>query len=309
MNNGKMSKSSRLKRLKSIAWSICRAFLLIGLAYIVLYTIVYIIVVSVRAPEEMMNPAVVWITRTFTLDNIKYAIEFMEYWVSLGRTALVSVVCTLLQCISCAFAGYGFARFKFKGRNVLFACAIMTLLVPTQITMLPQFINYVRAENATGIIMIDTPIPLMANAVMGMGLRSGLFIYLFRQFFKNMPKELEEAAYIDGCSPMAAFFRVIFGNARSIFLVVFVLSIVWYWNDYYTVSMFYSSAHPLSITLQNLHSVLNMSRNAEGLPFTATENAVIMKSGALLFLLPILLLYSVLQKRFTQSITDSAIVG
>lgn len=304
-----INKSRQIKRLKSGIWSFCRALLLVGLAYIVLYTIVYIISISVRAPEEMMNPAVIWITRTFTADNLKYAIEFMGYWSSLGRTALIAVSCTLLQCLSCSFAGYGFARFKFKGRNVLFACAILTLLVPTQITMLPQFLNYVRVENFTGIQMIDTPIPLMVNSILGMGLRSGLFVYLFRQFFKNMPKELEEAAYIDGCDPLAAFFRVIFGNAKSIFLVVFLLSLVWYWNDYYTVPMFFSSAQPLSGSLQSLHAVLDMSRDINGIPFTASGRAVITKAGSLLFLLPILILYCVLQKRFTQSITDSAIVG
>ena len=244
----------KLKKIRNILWSICRSFLLIGLAYIVLYTIVYIIVVSVRSSEEMLDPAVVWITHRFTLSNFKYAIEYMEYWGALFRTSFVSLSCTVLQCFSCAFAGYGFARFDFKGRGVLFGCAILTLLVPTQVTMLPQFINYVRAETALHIPLIDTPVPLMANAVLGMGLRSGLFIYLFRQFFRNMPKELEEAAYIDGCSPMKAYFRVILGNAKSIFLVVFLLSLVWYWNDYYTVPIFYSSSYPLSIVLQNLYS-------------------------------------------------------
>lgn len=299
----------KLKKIRNILWAICRAFLLIGLAYIVLYTIVYIIVVSVRTSEEMLNPAVVWITHKFTLSNFKYAIEHMEYWGAVFRTSLVAISCTVFQCFSCAFAGYGFARFNFKGRTTLFGCVILTLLVPTQVTMLPQFINYVRAESVLHISMINTPIPLILNSILGMGIRSGLFVYLFRQFFKNMPKELEEAAYIDGCSPMKAFFRVIIGNAKSIILVVFLLSLVWYWNDYYTVPMFYSSSYPLSIVLQNLYDVLNAARTEAGIPFTASETMVIIKSACLLFLLPILTLYVILQKRFTQSITDSAIVG
>lgn len=297
------------KRFSSAVWSFFRAVLLIGLAFVVLYTVVYMLVVSFRDPKEMMNPAVTWITRTFTLENYHYAIKFLDYGSAFFRSFILTLGCTLLQCFTCAVTGYGFARFKFKGNGILFACALLTMLVPTQTIMMPQFINYVRFSNVTGIELIDTPLPMMLNAILGMGLRSGLFVYLSRQFYKNLPKELEEAAYIDGCGPIKAFFKVALGSSWSIILVIFLLSFVWYWNDYYTTTMFYSSAKPLSLELSNLHSVLNTGRMDNGDPFVFSHVVVILESGALLFLAPVLILYMVLQKRFTQSITDSAIVG
>lgn len=297
------------KRFTGAVWSFCRAVLLVGLAFVVLYTVVYMLVVSFRDKDEMLNPAVTWITRTFTLENYRYAIEYLEYGASFLRSFLLTLGCTVLQSFTCAVTGYGFARFKFKGNGVLFACALLTMLVPTQTIMMPQFINYVRFSNISGIELIDTPLPMMLNAFLGMGLRSGLFVYLSRQFYKNLPKELEEAAYIDGCGPVKAFFKVALGNSWSIILVIFLLSFVWYWNDYYTTTLFYSSAKPLSLSLSNLHAALNTGRMENGEPFVFSHVVTILESGALLFLAPVLALYAVLQKKFTQSITDSAIVG
>lgn len=310
MNVSKINMTpAKRKRITGAAWGFCRAVLLIGLAFVVLYTIVYMLVVSFRAPEEMMNPAVTWITRTFTLENYKYAVEYLEYGKAFLRSFLLTLGCTLLQCFTCAVTGYGFARFKFKGNGILFACALLTMLVPTQTIMMPQFINYVRFSNMSGVELIDTPIPMMLNAVLGMGLKSGLFVYLSRQFYKNLPRELEEAANIDGCGPIAAFFRVALGSSWSIILVIFLLSFVWYWNDFYTTTLFYSSAQPLSLKLNILHSALITGRMEGGLPFSFSHIVVILESGAILFMAPVLILYAVLQKRFTQSITDSAIVG
>ncbi len=300
---------ARKKRIMGTLWSIFRAILLIGLSFVVLYTIVYMLVVSVRAPEEMMRPAVTWITRTFTLDNFRYAIEYMDYVAAFLRTFVLTLGCTLLQCFTCAITGYGFARFKFKGNKIFFACALLTMLVPTQTIMLPQFINYVRFSNMTGVELIDTPVPMMLNAVLGMGLKSGLFVYLSRQFYKNLPKELEEAAYIDGCGPIKAFFKVALGSSWSIIIVIFLLSFVWYWNDYYTTTLFYSSAQPLSLKLNILHSALITGRLEDGSAFSFPHIVVILESAALMFMAPVLILYAVLQKKFTQSITDSAIVG
>lgn len=308
MTKTKISPAQK-KKITGALWSFCRAVLLVGLAFVVLYTIIYMIVVSIRSPEEMMNPAVTWITRTFTLENYRYAIEYMDYAAAFLRSFLLTLGCTLLQCFTCAVTGYGFARFKFKGNNLLFACALLTMLVPTQTIMMPQFINYVRFSNVSGVELIDTPLPMMLNAVLGMGLKSGLFVYLSRQFYKNLPKELEEAANIDGCGSIAAFFRVALGSSWSIILVIFLLSFVWYWNDFYTTTLFYSSAQPLSLELNILHSALITGRMEGGEPFSFSHIVVILESGALLFMAPVLILYVVLQKRFTQSITDSAIVG
>ena len=80
--------------------------------------------------------------------------------------------------------------------------------------------------------LTNTPWVMYLPAILGMGLRSGLFIYMFRQFFRNIPKELEEAAIIDGCGPYRTFLRVMVPNAGAIFLTAFLFSLVWYWNEY-----------------------------------------------------------------------------
>lgn len=288
---------------------IVRYFIILGLAFVILYPLLYMVSVSFREPRDLLDPAVVWLPRHVTLENYKMAATFMTYGSTLLRTAALVLPCTLLQCFTSSMTGYGFARFRFKGKNLLYAGALFTLLVPVQTVTMPQFISYSHFSNATGIPALNTPLPMALNALLGMGLRSGLFIYLFTQFYKTMPTEIEEAAYLDGCGPIRAYFQVAVRSAGSILLVSFLLSLVWYWNDYYTVVLYYSASQPMSLILANLSSILATARDASGQPYSVVQTSVFIQSGALLSILPILAIYVILQRRFTNSMISVGIVG
>lgn len=95
------------------------------------------------------------------------------------------------------------------------------------------------------------------------GIRAGLFIYLFRQFFRGLPKELEDAAYLDGCGPFKTFISVMVPNAASSFLTVFIFSIVWYWNDYYVSSMYFTKANTISLKIDGIANIISMYLTGE----------------------------------------------
>ena len=143
---------------------------------------------------------------------------------------------------------------------------------------------------------------------MGNGIRAGLMIFIFRQFFKGLPKELEDAAYLDGCGPFMTFIRVMIPNAASSFLTVFLFSVVWYWNDYYVSSTFFNKNQTIALMLKNLSTLLSQQlfNNADVSP---REQIVWMEAGCLIAILPILVMYIFLQKYFTEGIERSGLVG
>lgn len=297
------------RRGGEIVWSVARALLLIGLSFIILYPIIYMISVSFRMPDDLMDPSVVWIPKNFTFSNYEFVFIKTEYFPAFLRTLSLSLVCSIFQMFSCAMTGYGFARFRFKGRTLLFFGALLTFIVPPQIISMPLYTQYSAFTKATGIQMIGTILPSTLSAFFSQGLRAGLFIYLFRQFFKNLPLELEDAAHLDGCSPISAYFKVMLPNAAPMLLVTFILTFVWYWNDYINVALFFGQSKPLAVLLSGLSDLITTMRGANGTGYTMFENNVFVNTFCLLFILPPIIFYGFLQKRFTENLVNAGIVG
>ncbi len=308
MNKSEISYMRR-KRVFNLVWPIFRFLILFGLCFVILYPLIYMISCAFRDSSDMSDPTVMWIPRTLTLDVIKETAEVMDYGKTLLNTLLLNVGCSLVQVVSCALAGYGFARFKFKGRGILFGLVVMMILVPTQIIAIPQYMIFrYFGFGSFSVNLINTFACMYLPAIMGNGIRAGLMIYLFRQFFKGLPKELEDAAYLDGCGPFKTFIRVMVPNAGSSFLTVFLFSIVWYWNDYYVSSTFFTQNQTVALMLKNLSTLLQQQlfNNAE---VSVREQIVWMEAGCLLAIFPILILYIFLQKYFTEGIARSGLVG
>ena len=222
----------RRKRVFEAVWPFFRFFILFGLCFVILYPLIYMISCAFRDSADMSDPTVMWIPRHLTLEVIKETAGVMDIWKTLGTTLLLNIGCSLVQVASCALAGYGFARFKFKGKGLLFGIVVMMILVPSQIIAIPQYMLF-RHFGLFGleVNLINSKLCMYLPAAMGNGIRAGLMIFIFRQFFKGLPKELEDAAYLDGCGSLRTFVQVMIPNASSSFLTVFLFSVVWYWND------------------------------------------------------------------------------
>lgn len=304
-----LNQKKAAKKAVGIIWSIARAALLIGFAYIILYPVLYSLSVSIREPKDLMDPTVIWLPKNLTLDNIKFVFEQSGFTSAFFKTLGLSLLCSVLQMFSCAVTGYGFARFKFKGRTLLFFLALLTFVVPPQIISMPLYIQYSSFTHATGIPMINTIFPTSISALFAQGLKAGLFIYLFRQSYKGMPLELEDAAYLDGCGPIKAFSRIMIPNSGPMLMVSFILSLVWYWNDYINISLFFNKSKPLAVLLKSLDSVIRTMRTPEGLAYGDIEAHVYTVTFCFLFIIPPVVIYAVLQKRFTESLMSTSIVG
>lgn len=311
--------SFKLHKIADKIWSIFRFFLLIGMCYVLLYPLFYMLSTAFRPLNEVMDPSVVWIPKEFTMANITDVIKAMKYPVAIWHTVQIGIVSAILQIISCAIVGYGFARFKFKGRDALFFMVIFTILVPPQTIIIPSYLQfrYFDFFGVTKILGLITGSSISANllntgwtfylpSILGVGIRSGLYIYVFRQFFRGMPKELEDAALIDGCGPVKTFLKVMAPNANSAFLTVFLFSIVWQWNDYFFSVMYISKKSPISVALSTLKSAMSTVGLDTSDPLLTM---VRLQAGSLLTILPLLIMYLFVQKYFTESIERTGIVG
>ena len=266
----------------------------------------------------MSDPTVMWIPRHPSLQPIKDVLKVMNFGPTLLNTLLLNIGCSLVQVVTCSLTGYGFARFKFKGKNLLFGIVIMMILVPSQIILISQYMQFryfdifglIKLITGDTLTLTDTPWTMYLPALTANGIRAGLMILIFRQFFRGLPKELEDAAYLDGCGPLRTFAQIMVPNARSSFLTVFLFSVVWYWNDYYVSSSFFTNNETIAMMVKNLNTQLNLFLfNDATVQVSIREKIVWLEAGCLLSITPILIMYVFLQKYFTEGIERSGLVA
>lgn len=289
------------KRVASAAWAGLRGVLLVSMCFVLLYPLLYMLSMAFRSNQDLYDPSVIWIPKEFTLENLQTVIDVMKYPVSLGNTLVIVLGSTLLQLFSCAVVGYGFARFQFRGKGLLFALVIFSIIIPPQILSNPLYVLYNRMELLNNVLAFYLP------ATLASGIKSGFFIFIFRQFFRGLPSELEDSAYVDGCGPYRTFLYIILPNASAALLTVLLFSIVWYWNDFFYTNMFFSNTQTLTTSLYNIRAELvvdGVVTITDPVAFNAK-----LQAGCLLVVLPILLMYLFLQKYFTESAERTGIVG
>lgn len=308
----------RRKQIFDKVWPFFRFLIIAGLCFVILYPLIFMISCAFREQSDMNDPTVMWIPRNLTLSVIKETATAMKFDETIINTLKLNIGCSFVQVITSAITGYGFARFKFKGRNILFAVVIMMILVPSQIILIPQYMQFryfdflglFKLFTGDTINLINTAWTMYLPAFTANGIRAGLMILIFRQFFKGMPKELEDAAYLDGCGPFRTFVVIMIPNALSSFLTVFLFSVVWYWNDYYVSNSFFTSNQTIALMLKNIDTVLKMALfNDASLAVSARQLIVWMQAGCLISIAPMLILYIVLQKHFTEGVERSGLVG
>ena len=295
-------------RIRYLAWiwPAFRTFFLIGMSYVVLYPMLTMLTYSFRTASDVLDPSVVWIPRSVTLDHIWTAWNKLKYAESFRNTVEIDVISTLLQVFSCALVGYGFAKYQFWGRGLLFGLVLFTIVVPPQTVTVPLYLQY-RYFNPPGlgeINLLNTGWTFYLPSLFGVGLRSGLFIYIFRQFFRGMPNELLDAAKMDGSGHFRTFFRIMLPNALPAIMTVFLFSFVWHWNDFALSSMFLHNKHQ-TLSLMLAKGIDMLGRNINQDPVTL----IVANASALLVAIPPLIVFAVAQRYFIESVERTGIKG
>lgn len=308
------------KKIRETAVSIIRFFLLFGMCFLILQPILNKISISFMAEEDLYNSMVISIPEHFTSANYRLAGEFMEFWTTLRNTALVSLSIALIQIAVCTLVGYGFARFEFPGKKFWFACVMLMIVIPPQ-TLSSSLHLHFRFFDILGIFQLTTGntlnlrgsiLPYYLMSMGCMGLKNGLYIYMIRQFFRNIPKEMEEAAYVDGCSTFRTFIEIMLPESGPILMSCFLFAFVWQWTDSFYSKMFLGNMKLLSIQLTQIGEKLSnylvyTMHEATGASQGYTQ--CIISTGTLMVILPLLILYLFAQKGFVESISSTGIKG
>lgn len=306
------------KKAVEVAVSICRFILLFGMCFLILQPIFNKISVSFMTEKDLYNPIVINIPEHFTTENYKIASELMTYPKALTNSIIISLTIAVLQVGMCTLVGYGFARFKFPFKNFWFACVILVILIPPQ-TIASSLHLHFRFFDFLGIIKLITGdtinlrgsvIPYYLMSAGCMGLKNGLYIYMIRQFFRNIPEEMEEAAYVDGCGTLKTFFIIMLPEAKPILTSCFLFSFVWQWTDGFYSKMFLGSRPLVSTSLARIVDSLGAYiQRITGVKTTISiaYSNCILATGTLMIIVPLIVIYLFAQRAFVESISSSGI--
>lgn len=306
------------KKMMDTGVSICRFILLFGMCFLILQPILNKISVSFMTEEDLYNPIVVSIPEHFTTENYLLAAELMNYGKAIVNSFVISLTIAVLQIAMCTLVGYGFARFNFPLKKFWFACVIMVILIPPQTISSSLFLHF-RFFDVFGIFKLikgetinlrGSVLPYYLMSAGCMGLKNGLYIFLIRQFFRNIPVDMEEAAYVDGCGTLKTFVRIMLPEAKPILTSCFLFAFVWQWTDGFYSKMFLGTTSLVSTGLARL--VDSLGAYIQRLTGTLTTVSIaysncILATGTLMIIVPLIILYLFAQRAFVESISSSGI--
>ncbi len=278
---------------------IFRWLFIIGICFVILYPLISKICSSFFSIQDMYDPTVHYIPKNPTFDNYETALARLGYPTTLINTFTLSLLAGILQTASATLVGYGFARYKFKGRSFLFALVIIALVAPPYALLLPRFVMF------SNIGLLNTYIPTILMGVTGTGLKCSLYIFIMRQFFRGMPKELEEAAYVDGAGPVRTFIVIMLPSAVSMMVTCFLFSFVWQWLDTMYAQTFMADVRTIATSIGYLRDTAGQGLVAD----TQLGADLIKNAGIVIIILPLLVLYAFTQRFFVESIARSGLVG
>ncbi len=330
--------------LKKVIWTVFRLVLLIGISYIVLFPFFTKIAGSLMGPDDFVDVTVRLIPKNFSLEMYKEIWVQQHYLQAFTNTLLLSGVSALIQTFICCLVAYGLAKFKFKGNKLVFMAVIFSLVIPHQTLQLSLFMNFRYFDifgifqflngggisffghtfnnaflssidiipdswekfGATGISLTNTYWPLIILSLGGLAFKNGLYIFMLRQFFRGVPDELEESAYIDGSGVMRTFFSIILPLSVPMMITVFLFAFSWQWTDDFYTGLFFTQ-----------NSDTTLMPDIVGIPKTLVTDyagknlyeAAIRNTCGLMIIAPLIIMYLFCQKYLVQGIERSGLTA
>jgi len=299
-----MNVSSRIKSKCQRYISKTVTYLLLScLGFVIIYPLFGRVMLSVMNEFDLYDDTVRFLTRRFNLNNFSLAIYYMDYWKSLLETALYVLSAAVCQLISSVLIAYGLARFRFFGNRLLFMFLLLSLIVPPHLISLPLYFRFQQLQ------LLGKPFSIYLLCLTGMGLKSGLLIFIMQQYFRGFPKELEESAMIDGAGPVRTFFFIALPTAGPMIATVFLFSFVWNWTDNFYTTTFLPGNNFLTQKLLGIKGTLNFDQQTARGVFNLVVSSLAENAGVLLFIIPLILIFIAAQRYFVESIENTGIVG
>jgi len=256
-------------------------------ALIMIVPFLWMLSTSLKDQQQLFAWPPNWWPQPFVWSNYTEVMTKVKFGLYGLNTLTITVAVTIGRLILCSMAGYGFARMKFPGKNFLFLLTLATMMISSQITIIPNFIimRYLG--------LVDTHLGVILPQ-----LADGFSIFLMRQFFLTFPYELEDAAKLDGCNPLMFYFRILIPNSKAILATLAVMTFQGVWNDFLWPLVMLTSPEKRTLSV--------------GLSYLVGQYTTrwdLQMAGSVLTVLPILILFFLLQKYFVQSIKMTGLKG
>lgn len=258
-----------------------------------LYPLVWMVLGSFKPDSEIFSDPTL-LPRDPTFDNYRdgwthLPLPFGAYLINSFIIAVLSIVGNL---ISCLFAAYAFARLQFRGKPVWFALMLMGIMLPPHVTIIPQYVMF----NTIG--WIDTILPIVVPKFLAV---DSFFIFLMVQFIRGLPRDLDEAARIDGCGPIRVFWHVILPLSRPALVTVAIFTFVWTWNDFFSQLLYLTSNEKLTapLALRQLISSTGEGGTTWGELFAMST----------LSITPLIIIFFLFQRQLVEGIATSGLKG
>ncbi len=301
------------RRTGQIAVSIIRGLLMFGLCFMIIQPMVTRFGMSLMQEKDLYDSTIVLLPRHVTLDNYKIVADLTSLPDSMINTLWISVVMSICQVVSCTIVAYGFGRFEFPLKKFWFACVIAIIIIPPQTIQSALYMTFSRFD-ILGLIKLFTGNtvnlrssiwPYIMMCLTCMGLKDGLYIFMLRQYFKNVPDSLEEAAYVDGCGTFHTFFKIMLPDAVPTIASCFLFSFVWQWTDLFYSRNFLSGYKLYAVQLSTI--VSRMARyfatDPNNPPTVDNGRSLqLISIGVLICCIPLIILYCFTQRTFVESL-------
>lgn len=328
---GQMSTWERLKLkvfsmyfLKNVVVRFCTYVLLVGISYIIIYPFISKLASSIMCREDFVDATVMLISKNPTLATYKAIITDNRYFEAMFNTAILSASTALIQMFITCLIAYGFAKFNFRGNGLLFLLVILTMVVPHSTLRLAMYMKFryfdifgiinflgggvfesIQLWSKTSLELTNTYVPFILLSFTGLAFKNGLYIFMLRQFYRGVPDELEESAYIDGAGTFRTFLQIILPLSIPMLVTVFMFAFSWQWTDSYYVNTFFTTSGPY--TMRNIIKVpssLNVDYAGGNM-----YSAAITNTCGILILAPLIFIYCFAQKSLVQGIEHSGIAN
>ncbi len=328
---GKLTFTERLKKKlttsntwKKVLLNIFRFILMLGVSYVILYPFFARIAGSFMTKEDVIDPTVSLIPKHFTLEIYHYLIVENHYFQALLNTTLLSLLCALIQTFIACLIGYGLAKFKFKGNKAVMLAVVLTMIIPhrtLKLSMLQHFVFFdigkVLSWNYPGIfeLLTGSPLhlentywPLAILSLCGLAFKNGLYIYMMRQFFKGVPDELEESAYVDGSGVFRTFFQIILPLSIPMMITIFLFAFSWQWTDEFYTTLFFIDDRNKIYLMPDVYMTpppsLETNYGGQSLYYSVISN-----TAGIMIIAPLVIVYLFCQRYLVQGIERSGLVG
>ena len=298
---------------KRIAGSIARALLMFGLCFMIIQPIITRFLTGIMEERDIFDSTIILLPRNVTTDNFKIVFELTDFPRSMINTLWTSLLVSICQIISTTLVAYGFARYEFPLKKFWFACVILLIIVPPQTIQTSLYMNFanfdifgiIKATTGSHLNLRANVTPYVLMSLTCMGLKNGLYIYMLRQYFRSVPVSLEEAAYVDGCSTMHTFMKIMLPDALPTIASCFLFGFVWQWTDLFYTRNFLSAYSIYSDKLSRIVSAMNhyfSNDSGQAMNVPVARQQQLIGVGVLVCSIPLIILYCFTQRTFVESL-------